>query len=364
MMTILHLRSSEFFGGPERAILGQCKYYKKARLICASFVRPGSTSEFLIRCSETGVKTVTIPERFTGDFGVRRKLVEMIRKEKIDLIISHDYKANFFGRSAAKICGVKQAAHFRGRTTEDRKVWLYNWIDDRVLRKLEHIIVVSEKSKESIVRLGIQQDRVIVVPNGFDMSKSIAERAPIVDSSRPIRIVAAGRLSSEKGYDILMDALALVSKQAPAFLVDIYGEGPEEQRLKQKVIELKLTDKVNFPGFVSDLLPVFRKADLLVLPSRSEGMPNVVLEAWSQHVAVVAAAVGGLPEMIRHGENGWLADPEDPADLARNIEAAISDSSKMHYYGQMGYETLVERYSFQRQALLLDHVYRQILGNM
>lgn len=359
-MTILHLRSSEFFGGPERAIIGQCRYYKNARLICASFLRPGASSDFLDRCAGTGVLCLPIEERFTGDFGVIKRLVNLIGKESVDLIVTHDYKANFFGRFAAKRTGIKQAAHFRGRTTEDRKVLLYNWLDNRVLKRIGHILVVSEKSRELLTEIGVPPDRLIVVPNGFDMSRSIPEK-PESKYTGPFRIVAAGRLSREKGYDILVDSLAILRKKTDDFQVSIYGVGPEENALRAQVKGLALDRQITLSGFVDDLLPVFREADLMVLPSRSEGMPNVVLEAWSQHLPVVAAAVGGLPEMIQSGHNGLLAEPVNPGDLAEKINEALSDRSQLNDFGRAGYETLVERYSFQRQALLLDQIYRRIL---
>ncbi|MDF1544729.1 MAG: glycosyltransferase family 4 protein [bacterium] len=362
-MNILHLRSSEFYGGPERAILGQCKFYKKARLVCASFVRPGKSSDFLARCAETGVKTVPIEDSFTGDFRVIGRLARLMKSEQIDILVSHDYKANFFGRHAAKKCSVKQIAHFRGRTTEDNKVRLYNKLDNYLLRKILHILVVSEKSREVVIAMGVDPGKIIVVPNGFDLAKASATSDRNRSKEEPVRMVAAGRFSSEKGYDILIDALALVKKKGPDFRVELYGEGPEESNLKNLVHRHGLDDHVSFCGFVPDLLPIFRQADLMLLPSRSEGMPNVVLEAWSQQLGVVAAAVGGLPEMIQSGHNGLLVTPEDSSDLADKIIEAITDRSRMYEFGRLGYETLVERYSFERQAVLLAEIYNRILTN-
>ncbi len=361
-MNILHLRSSEFYGGPERAILGQCKFYKKARLICASFVRPGTQSDFLARCAETGVKTVPITESFTGDFRVIGRLIDTMKADKIDLLVSHDYKANFFGRYAARRYSIKQVAHFRGRTTEDKKVLLYNKLDNYVLRNIPHVLVVSEKSREIVAAMGVDPEKITVVPNGFDLSKAAADGERNKSDNEPIVMVAAGRFSSEKGYDILIEALALIKNKLPACRVDLYGEGPEEQNLRSLVDRHGLADHVRFCGFVPDLLPIFREADLMLLPSRSEGMPNVVLEAWSQHLGVVAAAVGGLPEMIEHGQNGLLVKPEDSRDLADKIIEATTDRSRMYEYGHLGYETLVENYSFERQAVLLDQIYRRILS--
>jgi glycosyltransferase involved in cell wall biosynthesis len=238
---------------------------------------------------------------------------------------------------------------------------MYNALDNFMLRRIRHILVVSEKSRELICKLGINRERVIVVPNGFDMSRAEEKVNRPTGAFSPIRIVAAGRLSFEKGYDILVEAISYLDKDLPKHCFFVYGEGPERNNLRNQSEKLGVADRIQFCGFVDDLLSIFREMDFMVLPSRSEGMPNVVLEAWSQQLGVLATSVGGLPEMITDGHNGFLVKPSDPRHLADKLTKAIRSRSRMHEFGEKGLETLKERYSFTRQSELLSHIYETIL---
>ncbi len=123
-ITVLHLRSSEFFGGPERAILGQCASMDGFRFCCASFVRPGGECTFLEKAEQLQIPNIALTERHVGDFAVAGSLRALIKSQGLDLIVSHDYKATFFAMLAAKGLGVAHIRHFRGVTWENKKVHL------------------------------------------------------------------------------------------------------------------------------------------------------------------------------------------------------------------------------------------------
>lgn len=357
-MNILHLRSSEFFGGPERAILGQCRTMSDVNFTCASFVRGGQDNPFLAKARQYGLETVAIPESFAGDFRVIGKLRTLITNKKIDMVVSHDYKGNLFGRMTTGKYRIAHIAHFRGITKEDKKVRLYNFIDKYTLRKLACILTVSNKSKKILEAMGVAPDIIHVVFNAVESSKLSDESfVRIIDASRPFKFVAAGRLSHEKGYDILLRACAQVKTSNGNFIVDIYGHGPEEANLKSMLTSFNLDKIVNLKGFVDDVLPVLKKADALVLPSRSEGMPNIVLEAWSQKLAVVATEVGGVPEMIVDRFGGWTCPAENPEALAAIMLQAMKDPLATIKSGEDGYRLVQTKYTFERQAEILREIY-------
>jgi len=362
-VNILHLRSSEFFGGPERAIVGQCRSSKKFDMMCGSFLRGGKSNRFLEECKRSGIETICIPEGFTGDFRVVGKIREIIKSKRLDLIVTHDYKANFFTYYAVRKSGARQVAHFRGWTAEDFKDKIYNRINWIFLKKIPAVLTVSSTTRQLLINRGIPADRVSVVPNAIDCNDGIQ---PSRDGQRisgeKIKVVAAGRLSHEKGYDILLDAVSRIIKEAPPFVLSIYGHGPEEESLKEKAVKLGLADCVEFCGFVDDVKPVFRVSDFMVLPSRSEGMPNVILEAWSQKLGVLSTAVGGVPEMIQPGQNGLLVPSEDIPALADKLLFAFANPAEMYLYGEKGHETVREKYSYRKQAELLEKIYTEIAG--
>lgn len=357
-MNIMHLRSSEFFGGPERAILGQCRCMIDMNFVCASFVRQGSNNPFLEKAEKYGLETFAISEAFAGDFRVVKHLRKFVREHNINLIVSHDYKGNLFGRKAARKEKIGHIAHFRGLTSEDSKVKLYNFIDRQTLSKLPCVMTVSHKSKKILENMGISGNRVTVIFNAIESGKLVEESfSRKIDDSEPFKFIAAGRLSYEKGYDVLLEAAAIVKKTTGKFTIDIYGHGPEDEKLNEISTRLDLKENVFFKGFVDDVLPVLKAADCLVLPSRSEGMPNILLEAWSQKLGVVSTSVGGVPEMIIDNVGGLICEPEKPEELADIMIKAIKDLPGTIKAGEDGYNLVRNQYTFEKQAELLREIY-------
>ena len=354
------MRAAEFFGGPERAIIGQCLHLPQFEFICAAFVRGNPENEFLIRAKEAGLKTTIIRDNFAGDFRVIRQIRDLIKEHQADLLIGHDYKANFFGRQAVKKLDTVAIAHFRGYTWENKKVKIYNALNAWLLRRMPLVLTVSEKSRDILIDMGVQSDKIRVVPNAVEKSKMVGpDFVRSINENEPLKMVCAGRLSYEKGYDILLDALAQIKSEIPPFIVEIYGHGPEQENLRQQTERLGLTDCVFWRGFTDDIISVLRTSDLLLLPSRTEGMPNVLLEAWAQKLGVVSAAVGGVPEMMQHHNGGWLVKPDDSADLAVKIKEAVADRQEIIDRGQRGYRTVTEIYSYEKQEEILDNIYKQ-----
>ncbi len=362
-MKILHLRASEFFGGPERAIIGQCLSLKGFDFLCGSFIRKGARNDFLNKCRGVGLKTVEISESFPGDIRVIKQIRKIISDNNISLVITHDYKSNFYCHRAIKGIDVKQISHFRGRTTEDTKVKLYNFIDWQILRKIPKIITVSDASKKLLVSKGVRPERIHVVFNAINCDNFTAEDTDNRDTGGRLKMVAAGRLSYEKGYDILLKALAAIRGETAEFELSIYGHGPEEAKLRDMTDRLGLADMVRFCGFVDNIIPVFRDSDLLVLPSRSEGMPNVILEAWSQRLPVLAAAVGAVPDMLgNNDEYGLVVQPDNVESLAHRLIFALKNRKELKILGQRGFEKVRREYSFEKQAELLQAIYLEYLG--
>lgn len=358
-MRILQLRSSDVFSSPERLIIGQCRHLPEFDFLCASFVRPGVENRFLKECAEAGIDTAEIPDSFPGDIRLIGRLRRLIMEKRIDLVISHDYKAGFYTFFSLRKQAVRQIAYFHGVTSEDKKVKIYNAVDRQVLKRLGQVIAVSEKTRQLLVGMGIESERIEVVPNAIDDESLIADHQFEVRPEGPARIMAAGRFSYEKGFDLLLQALAKVKESTSPFSVDLFGAGPEEDKLHRLVKELDLESIVTFRGFVDSLLPELRRADFLVMPSRSEGMPVTVLEAWSQRLGLIATTVGGVPEIVEDGVNGLLVAPENVPALTERIVWALDHRREMRQYGSAGFELVRERYTYSQQAELLRKIYNQ-----
>lgn len=217
-------------------------------------------------------------------------------------------------------------AFFHGETFENRKVRLYNWLDRRLMPHADRIVVMTARHVDRFGDLG---DRVRVVHNA-----AIPVAEDPVARERTARAIAnrrltepvigvVGRLSPEKGVDVFLEAAAMLRRAGLPFTAIVAGDGPERTRLEAQRSTLDLDGIVHFLGALDAVSPVYDVLDALVIPSRSEGLPNVLLEALRADVPVVATDVGAIREVIGDTRAGIIVSPESAAELAAGIAAAI-----------------------------------------
>ncbi|MBI4615047.1 MAG: glycosyltransferase [Planctomycetes bacterium] len=174
--------------------------------------------------------------------------------------------------------------------------------------------------------------RVRWIPNGIDVERVRPRETPMEHD-----LCAIGRLAPQKGFDVLLEALAILSRpDARVPRLAVAGDGPMRESLVRRAAELGLVDRVDFLGFVGDPLDRISRARALVLPSRYEGSPNAVLEAMALARPVVASAVDGVLDLVRDGETGFLVPPEDPRALAEAIARLLADPQRAEEMGRTG----------------------------
>ena len=174
---------------------------------------------------------------------------------------------------------------------------------------------------------------------------------------------AAGRLSPEKGYRFLVEAAAEVLKTHPQTGFVLYGDGPLRGDLTQQIETLGLHEKFLLPGFCHEIDRYYPQFDVFVLPSFTEGLPNVVLEAFAAGVPVVATAVGGTPEAVEDGVNGYLVPSGQAAPLADRIARLVADPEQRRAMGASGRQRVKEQFSFQHQAAAYKQLLESLLQN-
>lgn len=173
-----------------------------------------------------------------------------------------------------------------------------------------------------------------------------------------INLLYVGRLEPEKGIDILLQAVGNLKKKMMINLF-IGGSGADEIKLRKMVDDLGINDAVFFLGYVKfgqELFNLYSKADYFILPSLSEGFPNVIMEAMAFGVAIVSSDVGGISEIIKHKENGWLAKPGSPDEIVYAIESLVNDevlSTKIRSNAKK--EALLFTFE-EQQKLMLSHL--------
>jgi glycosyltransferase involved in cell wall biosynthesis len=253
---------------------------------------------------------------------------------------------------------VPAVAVSRGWTGETRKVKLYEWLDRRHLRLMDRVVCVSEGQAEKVRNwCGVPVERMSVIRNSarlgaFEKADPAArERLRGFFAGEVSHVVlAAGRFSPEKGFGVLVDAAASICLANPRAGVVLFGEGPLRGELERRVSQLDLAGRVVLPGFRTDLDSLIGGADVVVLPSYTEGLPNVALEASAAGAPVVATAVGGNPEVVAEGETGYLVPSGDPARLAARVNDLLRDPAARARLGAAGRRRMRELFTFDAQA--------------
>ena len=370
---IMHLIASNFFGGPEKQIVEHLKILDSEKYSGAfgTFLE-GDRSDVIDRAVSEGIRTCVVPMAGVLDFTAQIKLNSIIRDNAIDLLCVHGYKASVMGWIAARVNGIPVIVFSRGYTSENLKVKIYEWLEQRILSMADGIVSVSHGQKDKLYRLGITGKRNWVVHNAVNIALDVDgssvsgnERNEVfVDFGVPVDamlVVTAGRLSPEKGHRYLVEALAKNNLNKEKIFVLFCGEGSCMDNLKKQAKNLGVEKKCLFVGFRHDLQKIFRAMDLFVLPSLTEGLPNVVLEAFSCAKPVIVTPVGGVPELVKDGVNGVFVPPKNPKLLAQAMEHLLRTPKMREEMGLSGFYTVKKKFGFVAQARKLEKIYSEVL---
>lgn len=231
----------------------------------------------------------------------------------VDFIIAHSH--SFAAHIARRLPAVPRALITHGDIFERSEgtfdpivTRYYRYIEPIACRRATVVLPLSPSLAEAAVRNGARRENVLVLPNGIDLEQ-YEPHAPRTTNG-PLRILFLGRLAHEKGVDVLLDACAVLHRDGVPFRLDLVGGGPLAERLQSRAAEADLGDVVSFRGAFShaETKAFFADADVVCVPSRSEGQPLVVLEALAAGLPVIGSTASGIPSMIRDGENGRLIE--------------------------------------------------------
>ncbi|MBL0169348.1 MAG: glycosyltransferase family 4 protein [Gemmatimonadaceae bacterium] len=308
---------------------------------------------------DNGVDFTVIEERGRFDVGVITRAKALLSAWRPTVIQTHGYKPGVVALGLKALGGRSPwIAFFHGSTTENWKVRAYHAIDQVVLRFADRVVVMSKAHQDAF---GIGRGRVGVIYNAaIDAADSAPRRDRHATAGSVPRFSVIGRLSSEKGVDVLLQACHVLRQERQPFVLDVVGDGPERGMLEAMSVQLGLADVVTFCGHLSDVESVYARSDLIVIPSRSEGLPNVLLESIRRDVPVVATAVGAIPEVLTGSAAGVLCAPDDPRQLASSIVRALAPGFAAG--GAADRRALAERFSVESRATHLRSLYRSVMG--
>ncbi len=369
-MHLVHLTASSFFGGPERQMLGLAKALPDVyRSTFLSFAEGGRCAAFLDQTEQAGFEGQPLCNDMPRLRACMRELATVLRIRAADVLICHGYKSNLLGRIAARRAGVPIVSVSRGWTGENVKVQLYEKLDRLNLRFMDAVVAVSEGQAQKVLKAGVPAQKLTIIRNAARLD---AFRDPIPHYREKLKqlagatgaekiIVAAGRLSPEKGFAVLVDAAAEARKSGAEHRFVIFGDGKQRISLENQIAKFGLKERVILAGFQNDLDRWIPWADVVVLPSFTEGLPNVALEASAAGIPVVATAVGGTPEVVRDGETGYLVPPGNPVALSDKILSLCRDEFLRRRLGEAGQRFMHEHFSFAAQADAYQRLFTRLV---
>ncbi len=311
----------------------------------------------------------------TGDERDPRAILrarECIASSGCDVVHTHLLRADLMGGAAARwsrVGAIVSTAYAIGdyrRATRRKSDWL---LDAACARLPTHVVAVSEAVRRDCVdRLGIASQRVSVIHTGIEPPSSVnpfavsSFRQQYEKSPGSPLVVVLARLSYEKGVDTLIDAAATLHQTHRDARIVVLGDGPDRAALERRIDERRVGGVVSLAGHREDVWPALAAADVICLPSKSEGMPNALLEAMAMSRPVVATRVGGVPEAITHEREGLLVEPDAPADLAVALGCVVGDEAMAKRMGLAARRRVDEQFSARGVARRYGELYTSLLG--
>ena len=334
---VLDLRDSPWVDGPGRTILDTASMVdpKRYRIVIGAFSgdRHGEHA-YLTEAVRRGLEIYPITERRALDPGVLRQIVGWCEHNAIDIIHTHDFRSDLYGLIAARRLGIPVVSTCHGWIANNLKGRVYTVIDKFLLRFFDRTIVVSARMYAHLSAQGIPARKLAVIQNALILEHyrpDRSDRSVQAELGIPAHhklVGNIGRLSPEKCQDLFLHAAAEIIPEMKDVSFVLIGIGPEEDRLRCLAMELGIADHVIFAGYRGDMQRVYNSLDLVVQSSRTEGMPNVVLEALLMRVPVVATDVGGTAEIVTDGLSGRLISPNDPQALAAAMREALTAAER------------------------------------
>ena len=307
------------------------------------------------------------------------KLARLIRRERPDILHTHTAKAGTVGRAAALLAGRKAppiVVHtFHGHVLRGYfgplSSWFFRLLERWLAKSTTALIAVSPQVRDDLVALGVAPaERFVVIRLGIELRERVAgEQNGRVDSRRYLGIEAdrfavgwIGRMTAVKRTDDVLVAFKRLRDEGVDAVLCMVGDGPDRAQLEQRAHDLGIVRETLFVGYQEDVAPFYAAFDALVLPSSNEGTPVSAIEALAAGRPVVATRVGGVPDVVVEGEDGFLVEPGATDDLADRLVRLARDPELRERMGQAGRERVLPRYAVDRLVDDVDRLYRSLLS--
>lgn len=357
--SILHVVAPAAFGGLETVLraLASGLARRGHRVKVAVVITPDDSSHPFARALEAdgvGVEAVCVgPRQYRRE---RRALHGICERMRPDVVHTHGFRPDVIDSGVGRAHGAALVSTCHGFIETDLRGLLYQWVQRQALRKFDAVVAVSRPIHDRLRRSGIADSKLHLVPNGLTIERAASrlEARRELGVGNESLIGWVGRLSSEKGPDIALDAFARVAH--PDACLALIGAGREEDALRARANALHVADRVRWLGAVPDAGKLFSAFDAFLLSSRTEGTPMALLEAMAAGVPVVATRVGGVPDIVDDAVAA-LIESEDVAGIASALDQALGAGDLVQARAAKARERIAERYGSDAWLNSYEHIY-------
>jgi len=355
-------------GGAERALVELVTRLDRGRFSPVVYClgpRPASNPTSLAdQLEDSGVTVHCFGARRIWQLrGLAKRLVQQLRKDQPELVQTFLFHANVLGAWAARQAGAPKVV--TGIRVAEQRAWWHLWLSRWTDRYVDrHVCVSSQVLSFSHGEGGLPLEKLLTIPNAVEIERyasAVPAARKLLGVAPDSRLIACiGRLAHQKGIDWLLEVMREVERREPNCDLLLVGDGPERAALQRQVRRLGLSH-IHFLGFRRDVPEILAASDLVVLPSRWEGMPNVVLEAMAAGRAVVATDVEGVRELLSPDGLEQLVVPRDPQRFAEQILRFVGDETLRNSLGAANQARAREYFSFAGTIAAYERLYDELL---
>mgnify|MGYP001558613810 CR=1 FL=1 len=364
---VLHLFSGDLWAGAEVMIyhLLSALRDQPGMVVTAMALNEGNLTA---RLRVAGIETIVVPESGRSFLSLCREVIRLCRNRRFDAVHAHRYKENVLAWVVAAAVGIPvrvSTIHGMPELYGGRRLVMAHLkarLNLVLLKKgFSTVVAVSQEIEQTLRRhYGFAPDRLVVIHNGIpvpEIDQNGASKGLEGRNARGLTIGTIGRCVPVKGFELFVEIAERVCRRIDGVTFALVGEGPEKAKLVELVKAKGLEGLVEFLPQVTDPTPYYRAFDVYMNTSLHEGVPLTILEAMAWGKPVVAARVGGIPEVVAHQETGFLVEGRDPDAYCAWCEVLARDASLRERIGERARSAVAGRFSVQKMALSYAAVY-------
>jgi len=365
MRRLMQITHDLAIGGLQQVVVNICRTINRDKFD-VSVLCLRALGEFVPEVERMGIKVFFLPQKKGTDYFSFLKVAKILRKERVDVIHTHNTQPLVDGTLGALLSGrritIVHTDH--ARDFPDKRRYMFSeWLMSKFAYK---VVGVSDHTSQNLINYEkISPKKIVTIMNGIDGSKyditidkSKKKQELAITNSGPI-IGLGVRLTVQKGIIYLLKAMPAIIENFPNIILIIAGEGPLEDELKRESVELGIEKNVLFVGPRLDIPELLKLFDVYVLPSVWEGLPMVLLEAMAAGCPVIATNVGGVSTAIEHRENGSMIEPQDSKGLASEVIKLLLDRNLRECYSRASLRIFHEKFSAEIMTRKYERLYLQ-----